>query len=160
MGWFDLRRINTPCYNLSWSQSIIALSLIYPFLKSLGHAPFSVSFSVFLRCTPLYSCYIVLHLYPCHLVIPRARIPRKVPLLFSVIDTLPNNRYLSIVESVTPGILLPIRCIAMTMARTTWRTLQYLFYCCLHVFRPLPRIVSTCKNINLSNSKELCRLML
>jgi hypothetical protein len=32
-------------YNLSYSQSIIALSLIYPLHKSLGHAPFSFSFS-------------------------------------------------------------------------------------------------------------------
>jgi hypothetical protein len=38
--------INTFFYNLSLSQSIIALPLIYPLHESLGQAPFSLLFSI------------------------------------------------------------------------------------------------------------------
>jgi hypothetical protein len=47
--------INTFLYNLSQSQSITALPLVYPLHKSQGHAPFSFSFFSVLRCTPSYS---------------------------------------------------------------------------------------------------------
>jgi hypothetical protein len=44
--------INIFFYHISSSQSILALSLIYRLQNSVGHAPFSFSFSVVLRCTP------------------------------------------------------------------------------------------------------------
>jgi hypothetical protein len=42
--------INTFVYKFSWSQSIIALALIYALHKSLGHAPFSSLYSSVLFC--------------------------------------------------------------------------------------------------------------
>jgi hypothetical protein len=49
--------INTFVYNLFYSQSIMAPSLIYPLHKSMGHAPYSSSYSVglFYLCTLNYS---------------------------------------------------------------------------------------------------------
>jgi hypothetical protein len=61
-GWLDLL---TPSFTVTLSQSITALSLIYPFHKSLGHAPFSFSFFIVLLSLPSYNS--------------SARTPRKTP---------------------------------------------------------------------------------
>lgn len=65
-----------------------------------------------------------------------------LPILFLTTINDPHSRAFA-----SEGICLAASCLAKDMGRTTWKTLlQYLFYCCVLVFRSLPRNCSTCHN--------------
>jgi hypothetical protein len=84
--WF-----NTFVHNLSYSQSVIALPLIYPLRKSLGHAILSLA-------TDLSQITVTSSWLFLQLSIPKTR-PSSLPITGSVLLQLPASEFASIVTT-------------------------------------------------------------